>query len=310
MILKYTATASGLTVYTVMRRELKVSAALVRRLKNSGGIFVDGVPVFTTHVLVPGQTLTLDISGAEPECDVVPEDGEVHIIYEDEGLIGVNKPCGMLSHPSRTRYMGTLANYVAGYLARTEGDPRCHAVGRLDRDTSGVVLFSKNSYYKALCAEALSSPVAKKWYLALVYGAMTPPSGIIDLPIRRAYEGDMLRIVASDGQRAVTHYETVFTEDFGFGSVSLLRLRLETGRTHQIRVHCLASGCPILGDVLYKTETSDAVSRAMSITAQALHAYTLSFVHPLTGKAVTISAPVLRQDMQKFVRLMDRTAQN
>lgn len=133
--------------------------------------------------------------------DIVPENGTLEILYENEGLLAVNKPAGILVHPSRARYLGTLSNYVAGYLEKEYGFGCCHAVNRLDRDTSGVVLFAKNSHYKDLAAKALKEETASKEYLALVLGTVEPDKGTVSMPIRRLREGDMRRIVSPDGSR-------------------------------------------------------------------------------------------------------------
>lgn len=294
MVLRYDVTESdcGRKIYSIMRWELRISAALTRRLKQVNGIFLNGQLVYTDHIVAAGETVKIDITAAEMVSDVVPEQGTLRILYEDAGLIAVNKPSGMITHPSHAKYTGTLANIVAGYLLGAAGDGRCHAVNRLDRDTSGVVLFAKNSYMKARAAEALSSPDAKKEYLALICGVMDAESGVIDMPIKRLHEGDMRRVTAPDGQRAVTHYETVGTAFFGVHSVSLLRLHLETGRTHQIRVHCQAVGHPVLGDILYYTDESRSVSAALGVFSQALHARSLIFTEPISGVLLEIKAPV------------------
>ena len=301
MTITYTAGEkdSGRTVYSVMRRELKVSAALTRRLKTAGAISVSGAPVFTDYRLSPSETVSLDITAAEPPCDNIPEQGDLDILFENEGLIAVNKPVGIIVHPSHSKNTGTLSNFVAGYLvtgtqAYSSFTPShngaCHAVNRLDRDTGGVVLFAKNSYMKALASEALSDESALKEYLAMVYGE-TPERGTIEVPIRRLEERNMLRIPSQEGQKAITHYETISVIKSGEKYVSLLRLRLETGRTHQIRVHCLYIGHPVLGDKLYNTEESRNLSEELNITTQALHAHKLAFTEPLSGKYTEINAP-------------------
>lgn len=294
MVLKYKVqeSDSGRKVHSIMRRELNISAALTRRLKQVDGIFLNGQPVYTDRVVAAGETVEIDITAAEIESDVLPEKGALEILYEDEGLIAVNKPSGIITHPSRAKYTGTLANIVAGYLQDATGDGRSHAANRLDRDTSGVVLFAKNSHMKARAAEALAAPDAKKIYLALIYGAMETPSGTIDIPIKRLQERDMLRVTAPDGQRAVTHYETISTELVNGHLVSILRLRLETGRTHQIRVHCHDAGHPVLGDILYYTDKSRAVSEAFLINSQALHAHQLTFTEPVSGVLLELTAPI------------------
>ena len=318
MVLTYTASENedGRTVYSIVRREFKVSSALLRRLKAALAISVSGAPVFTDYRLSPGETVTVDIAAAEQPCDNIPEHGSLEVLFENEGLIAVNKPAGLIVHPSRSRNSGTLANFVAGYLETrgetqgggSEAPPRappqapprerggaislcsCHAVNRLDRDTSGVVLFAKNSYMKALASEALAGKEAVKEYLALVFGAM-PESGVIDAPIHRFEERNMLRVVSPEGQRAVTRYETTRVVGAGNGQVSSVLLRLETGRTHQIRVHCLHIGRPVLGDKLYYTAGSNSLSQSLGVETQALHAYRLCFKAPLTGEYLEITAP-------------------
>jgi 23S rRNA pseudouridine1911/1915/1917 synthase len=294
MILTYVATDadSGKKVYTILRRELCLSAALTRRLKQAGAICLNGQPAFTDRLVSPGDAVSVDTAAAEPSCDNIPEEGCLEILYEDAGLLAVNKPSGLLTHPSRSKNTGTLSNIVAGYLLKTAGDGCCHAVNRLDRDTSGVVLFAKNSHMKARASEALAAPDAEKEYLALVCGVMDVPSGTLDKPIRRLEEGNMLRVTAPDGQRAVTHYETLGTAAAGDRTVSLLRLRLETGRTHQIRVHLCDASHSVLGDSLYVSEESRTVSEALGIASQALHARRLSFTEPVSGRRLTLTAPV------------------
>ena len=304
MILSYTVPdGSERKVHTILRRELRASAALVRRLKLCNGIFANGEPVFTDRMLSPGDVLTADISACEPECDIVPEHGEIHILYEDEGMLVLNKPCGMLVHPSRAKYTGTLSNFAAGYLLEKEGSGVVHAVNRLDRDTGGVVVFAKNSYMKAVLSDALGENTAEKRYIAVVFGEMHPVGGIIDAPIKRLCDMDMLRGVSPDGQRAVTHYETVSVREVNGQKISKLHLKLETGRTHQIRVHCTYKGCPLLGDCLYYTEESNKLSAELGTHEQMLHAFYLKFVHPLTNLPMEFHAPVLRKDMEMLLSL-------
>ncbi|MCL2392693.1 MAG: RluA family pseudouridine synthase [Oscillospiraceae bacterium] len=312
------------TVYSVLRRELRISATMLRRLKKADAIVVSGKSVFTNYKLSAGEVVEVDISAAEPLCDNLPEDGKVDVLFENDGLLAVNKPSGILVHPSRARHTGTLSNFVAGYLQDKRAvylsghfktdepahgiDPSCHAVNRLDRDTSGVVLFAKNSYMKSLASDALSSPDTKKEYLALTFGEM-PERGVIDAPIIRFEERNMLRIVSPEGQRAVTYFETLGIIGAGERSFSLVKLRLETGRTHQIRVHCLHIGHPILGDRLYSSDQSSALSRDLGVETQALHAQTLAFSEPLTGQRIEIRAPwssknyacILPQDMLAYL---------
>ncbi len=297
MEISYTALEKdgGRELLRVLRGDMKLSASMVRKLKNSGGIFVNSRPVYTNFKLSLGDVVTCDIGSAEGESDIVPEKGEVDIIFEDEWLIAVNKPSGQLSHPSRARYTGTLANYVSGYLGGV-----CHAVNRLDRDTSGVVLFAKSAHAKSRAAEALKRGDTVKEYLALVYGKLPDGEGVIDRPIIRLREGDMRRGVSGEGDRAVTHYKVLRTfERFG-EFVTLMRLRLETGRTHQIRVHCEHIGHPLIGDVLYFSERSRALSQKLDINEQALHAGRLCFVHPFTDEPKELRCQPRRGELLEY----------
>lgn len=306
MIARFTVTDDyiGKTVYTVLRHKFKFSASLIRRLKRSNGIFLNGEPVFTTRLLSSGDTVSADIISAEPPCDILPEHGSLDILFENEGLIAVNKPSGILVHPSRAKYTGTLANYVSGYLLSSTGYGICHAVNRLDRDTSGIVLFSKNAYMKDAASKSLSNSSSCKKYTAIVYGKFSSSSGTISLPIRRFEEGNMLRITAPDGKTAVTHYKVTASAKLENNYVSMLELILETGRTHQIRVHCQAIGHPLLGDVLYHTEESSKLSEKLHISAQTLHAHKLIFTEPCANMQLELTAPILRSDMKNIINML------
>ena len=304
MVLEYTGPAerAGTSVSQTLRRGLNISAGMVRRLKQAQAITCGGAPVFTNRILAAGDTVCADVDAAEPPCDLLPEPGNLDILWESPLFLTLNKPAGVLIHPSHARNTGTLANFAAYYLYKTRGNAACHAVNRLDRDTSGVVLFAKNAYAKEAGARALAD--AQKTYLAVALGAFDPPAGVIRLPIRRFSPTEMRRIPALDGQPAVTHYETAAVGSLHGQSVSLLRLRLETGRTHQIRVHTSACGHPLLGDQLYGNAASLALSAACGFDAQLLHAAVLRFTDPLSGQQVEIHAPVQRADFKKFLANM------
>ena len=289
MILRYTV-PEGETrkVYNVLRKELAVSSTLVRRLKNFDAIKVDGETAFTDRILLAGQTLTVEIDKAEPESDIVPEGGKVDIIYEDDGFLAVNKPAGLIVHPTHSRYTGTLANFVSGYTKTP-----VHAVNRLDRDTSGVVLFSKNSYMKYRLIEAES----EKDYLAVVYGVVPDDEGVVDAPIGRVEEGNILRAVLPDGKSAMTKYKVVERHD----DTTLVSLRLLTGRTHQIRVHMAHLGFPLVGDTLYFSPESKAFSEKLGIKGQLLHAYRMSIAYPDADTRLEFRAPIRREEMLRFV---------
>ena len=301
MILHHDVTEEegGVPLLSILRRSMGLSASLVRALKASDGLKVDGVSRFTNYLVTPGERVFAHISAAEKPGDNLPEEGPLEILLEDEGLIAVNKPPGLIVHPSRSRQHGTLSNFVAGYLQKSSERAGCHIVNRLDRDTSGAVLFAKNAYMKDRATQALRE--GEKRYIALVVGALSPPAGIIDLPIRRFQERDMRRIVAPDGKRAVTRYHTIVQGRVGGFLCTALELVLETGRTHQIRVHCLERGVPLVGDCLYHTEVSRLFSAKLGIGRQLLHSRALSFLHPLTGEKTKLEAPILDR---AFLRLL------
>jgi 23S rRNA pseudouridine1911/1915/1917 synthase len=273
---------------------MKLSAAMIARLKSAQAIYVNSRPVYTNYICRSGDTVHVDISAAEPSNDIAPEYGDIAVLYEDDILIAVYKPAGMLTHPSRAQFSGTLMGYVMGYLSKT-GQPVCHALNRLDRHTSGIVLFAKNAYAKSICSQSISD--AEKTYLAVVFGEFSDESGVIDLPIERLESGNMLRGVSPDGERAVTRYVVLGSAHRDGYNISLLRLKLETGRTHQIRVHCSSVGHPVLGDLLYFSGESKSLSDKLGLHGQLLHADRLSFIHPLSGERIDIRCPIARDDM-------------
>ena len=292
MILSHRVTREeeGKALLLILRQSMGLSGTAVKALKRNGGIEVDGILRFTIYEVKAGELVTANLSQGEDESDNLPEDGELEVLYEDEALLAVNKPSGLIVHPTHNRNSGTLSNFVAGYLERGGSRPICHIVNRLDRDTSGVVLFAKNAHIKARAIEALKT--GKKGYLAITFGALRNPNGTINHPIRRLQPRDMIRIVAQDGKQAITHYRTLVTAKIGGQVCSVLDIILETGRTHQIRVHCLAEGAPLLGDPLYFTEASKACAKTLGLERQLLHSHTLPSPHPQTGEHTNLQAPI------------------
>lgn len=292
MILRYTVTDAdnGMSLGDILRRRMKLSSAAIRALKRGDGLRVDTVERFTIYRVTGGEIVTADVAQAETIGDNLPERGAIDVIYEDEGLLAVNKPAGLIVHPTRARLTGTLSNFAAGYLQAAGEQPVCHIINRLDRDTSGLVLFAKNAHMKARMTYALAQ--GEKQYIAVCWGALHPAKGVIDLPIRRSKPHNMLRIVAPDGRRAVTHYRTLYQGEMAGQACSILECTLETGRTHQIRVHCLAEGAPLIGDTLYFTDKSKIWSANCGVTRQLLHSHKIKFTHPLSGVQINLQAPI------------------
>lgn len=279
MELRYIAQRSG-RLSSFLREEMQMSAGLVNRLKWADLIFVNGIPRHTDYPVQSGDVITVPLD--EPSPEYPPEDGELTILYEDDHLMAVDKPAGMLIHPSRARLTGTLANRVYGYFRRTGQQSAFHPITRLDRDTYGIVLLAKNAHVHAL----LQTIPLEKTYHALVFGGPEAERGIIDAPIARKPLPSLLREIREDGKPSVTEFEVLGR----FDTHSKLALRPITGRTHQLRLHCAHMGYPILGDPQYGSVESQAFSQSLGLEHQLLCAYRLRFPHPITGEPMELSS--------------------
>lgn len=293
MVLHLTAQRRGKLV-SFLRRELGLSSSLVKRLKWRGAFLVNGETAHTDRMVEVGEEITVVLSEDAP--DYPAEDGALDILYEDDALLALDKPAGILMHPSFHRNTGTLANFVAGYYARSGQACAVHPVSRLDRDTFGVVLLAKNAHVHGLLMDAQRRGDLRKTYQALTWGCPDPPEGIWDAPLGRVPGESLLRRVDPAGKIARTEYRVLETQ----GGLARLELHPLTGRTHQLRVHCAYAGCPILGDSQY----GNSQAMAFGFSGQQLLAKALSLPHPLTGAAVTLtsrqSLPPLRKIQGNF----------
>ena len=283
----------GLEVLTLLRRELHVSTNLLRQLKvTDNGITLDGVRVTVRHTVRPGQELSiLREPDSGKERRVEPMEGPLDVVYEDGDLMILNKPAGLAVHPSPGHYDGqTLANRVVFYLAQTGQNPTFRAINRLDRGTSGLMTCAKNKLAAHRLEALLASDGIRRTYHAVCEGTGLPESGTIDLPIGKAEGKGIMRCVREDGQRAVTHYK-VLKEQNGR---TLLEIRLETGRTHQIRVHFSHLGHPLCGDFMYGQEIE-------GMKGCALHSCAITLTQPSTGEPLAFTAP----DPPVFVKLLE-----
>ena len=237
---------------SALRRELRISDGLVRRLKPLDVFRVNGERAHTNRILEPGDRVSVTIEEAAP--DFPAEDGPLSILYEDPCLLVLDKPAGILVHPTFSRQTGTLANYLLGYYRRTGQACGVHVLTRLDRDTMGVVVFAKNAWAHWLLMEQLADGRLEKVYEALTLGGPEADEGLIDLPIAKRPNPSLLRFVSPAGKPARTGFRVL---ERGLraapDSPALCRLELRplTGRTHQLRVHCAYLGFPILGDPQY-----------------------------------------------------------
>ena len=264
----------------ILKNEMHVSTGLMNRLKTTARILVDGVPRRTNFAVKGGDTVTLLLDEEDPEYPA--EDAPLTILYEDDHILAVDKPAGVLIHPSRSRDTGTLANAVVGYYARTGQKCAFHPLTRLDRDTFGVVVIGKNSHIHAL----LQQTGLQKIYQARIFGCLPENEGIIDAPIERRPLPSLLRYISPTGKPSRTRYRVLER----FNGHSLVELEPLTGRTHQLRLHCAHLGCPILGDPQYGTEESQRYSEQFGYAYQRLCAKRIEFVHPLTGEQVMIES--------------------
>lgn len=279
---------AGATVEQLLRRR-GFSHALLVKLKNApDGLSISGARVFTNRRLADGEILRVQVPEEPPNFNILPVAQRLCIVYEDEDLLVINKPAGTAVHPSQDNRESSLANGLAAwYLQR--GEPFiCRAIGRLDKNTSGLVLFAKNALSGCVLSAAAQRRDLRREYLALCKGEL-PPRGKIDAPIGRVPGSAILREVRTDGRRAVTHYTRLCFAD----GLSLARIWLETGRTHQIRVHMAHIGHPLPGDFLYHPDVS-------RIARHALHAARLRFPHPVHGRLLDFAAP-LPADMAQLV---------
>ena len=279
MELKHIARREG-RLSSFLKEELKMSTGLMNKLKWGDAIAVNGEPQWTNYSVKPGDVITVRLAEEEPEYPA--EDGPLDILYEDDHILVVDKPAGMLIHPSRAKNEGTLANFVFGYYQRTGQKCAFHPMTRLDRDTFGIVLLAKNSHVHAL----LQTLEVAKTYHALTFGGPEEDSGIIDAPIARRELPSLLRYVSPEGKPSLTEYRVLERK----GQLCKLALRPITGRTHQLRVHCSHMGWPILGDPQYGTEESQAFSCVLGLKHQMLCAKTLEFVHPMTGETMKLES--------------------
>lgn len=289
-IIEYTVTPyfEGKKLISFLRGHVKISVRLLRSLKRvDGGIKINGENARTIDLLHADDTVTLSIP--EDESHSIPIDYELKVIYEDDDVLVIDKPAMLPMHESHNHQGDTLANAVAGYLQKKGRSLAFRAVGRLDKGTSGLVICALNSH-----AAARLSGNFEKTYYAMVTGCYEG-KGTIDKPIYRPDPMKTYRTADDRGDRAVTHYEALESRE----NYSLLKIRLETGRTHQIRVHFAYLGTPLYGDRMYGEEHP-------LIERQALHCGCVSFNHPVTGERLTLTAS-MPEDMQALREALTST---
>ena len=281
---------NGHMVKGILRGDLHLSYTLLKSLKwRENAILLNGQSVHVNAIVHTGDVVSVALSERAPREDLYCEHtARPNIVYEDDDLLVLNKPAGVAMHPKADDASApSLAAMLTGYLG--EGSVP-HFVSRLDKGTSGLLIAAKSGYVHDRLRRALHSDNLRREYRAVAVGRVTPDHGIIDAPIGRAEGSIIRRCVRADGLPSLTEYETLQTSE----RFTLLRLRPQTGRTHQLRVHMAHLGYPLAGDWLYGTEDKNLIARP------ALHSYELWFTQPITGQELHFTAPI-PQDMQRLL---------
>jgi 23S rRNA pseudouridine1911/1915/1917 synthase len=279
----------GKTVEQILKEDLFLSGRMIQRLTRQKGIFLNRKPPYLQRKGRSGDVLRVLI-GDKDEGNLLPVEMPLDICYEDHEVLVINKQAGVMVHPIKQGQNNTLANGIAYYWQSKGIVGKVRPVHRLDKDTTGLILIAKNSYIHLVLDRQLREHEIHREYLAIVEGHLPEKKGTIQKSIGQDPQNPVKRKVVSGGEEAVTHYEVV--EEFP--AASLVRVQLETGRTHQIRVHFHSLGHPVIGDSLYGKPDS-------TLKRQALHAWKLEFTHPFNGEKMSFSRE-LPEDMEQWIQ--------
>ena len=273
-------------VRQVLKNEFKMSNRLITKLKQNKFICLNGSQTYLDKSIELEDTITCKIDFDESSQNIIPTKMDLRILYEDEFFIVIDKPSDMAVHPSILHYKNSLSNGVKYYFGKIGLNRKIRPVNRLDRDTTGIVIFAKNEYIQECLIKQMQSGTFHKEYYAILEGVLENQEGTIDAPIARKQGSIIERCIDKNGSKAVTHYSVIKTK----ANLSSVKFVLETGRTHQIRLHSKYIGHPILGDTLYGKESN-------LIKRQALHCHKICFVHPIKKNNLEIISPI-PQDMK------------
>jgi len=313
---RYTVTENDkeLSVKELLRRNFHFSSRLMTKLKQQDLVTINGTPVRGWMTPAVGDELTVTLP--EETCDYPHEDIPIDVIFEDSDLLVINKQPGYVVHPTKGKPTHTIANGIMKKMLDSNERYKIRFANRLDMNTSGLLIIAKNGFAQEHLIRQMKRDSVQKRYLAVVDGIISNDCGTIDKPIGRPDPNEVERWilpVADGGYDSITHYQVKERFESGY---TLVELRLETGRTHQIRVHMASIGHPVTGDHLYnngdpflyrklhgdfrRIEGAEEISTSHYIDRQALHAYYLSFVHPITGELLQLEAP-LPDDIKKLI---------
>lgn len=281
------------TVKDVLTKEFKFSKRLITKLKKENRIFVNNNPCFVNYVLKINDIVQIDFNFVE-ECDnIIPTKIELNIVYEDDYLLILNKPAKMETHPTCLNYENTLSNGIKYYYDSINLKRKIRPVSRLDKDTSGLIVFAKDQYIQEELIKQMKEKVFQKEYIAVVEGFLEKDKGEIVANIARKENSILERCISENGAYAKTYYEVLERLENKDSKVTVVKLKLETGRTHQIRVHMKHIGHPLVGDFLYG-KVSNLIDR------QALHCNKIEFIHPILKEKEIIEIPIA-EDISKLL---------
>lgn len=274
----------------ILKQEFHISDRLLKKLKNNNQIFINNFPVSISSSFKTGDIVSILLDFNETSDNIIPTKMDLSILFEDDAMLIVNKSPYLPVHPSMNHFNDSLSNGIKYYYNSINLNRKIRPVNRLDKNTSGIVIFAKNEYVQESLISQMKSNKFKKNYIALVDGIVEKDKGIINAPISRKENSIIERKVSINGQIAITHFNVLKRYD----DYSLVEFLLETGRTHQIRVHSSYLGYPILGDTLYG-------SSSPYISRQALHAYKIRFIHPITHENLEIIADI-PDDIKRLIK--------
>ena len=279
-----------MTLKEVLKAYFKISDRLLLKLKKNDKILLNSEITYMHHPVKGNDIIEVFLDLEEDNSNIVPTKMDLDIIYEDESYIVVNKPAGIPIHPSMEHYEDSLSNGIKYYFDEIGLKKKIRPINRLDRNTSGLVIFAKNEYIQERLIEQMKNNLFYKEYIAICEGKFKNTKGIINASIARKENSIIERCVSENGDIAITEYEVLnYNSEENY---SVVKCILKTGRTHQIRVHMSYIGHPLLGDTLYGHESS-------KINRQALHSYKMSFVHPVDQKKITYIA-TFPEDIQNI----------
>lgn len=305
------------TVLYILKNKLGLSSRLIKKLKkHEGKLLLNDNPVFTNAVVKQNDVVKVILEFDEVSLNIIPEPMELDILYEDAHFIAINKPPQMVIHPTYNYPHGTLANGLSHYFLSKGEKCLIRPVSRLDKDTSGIVLFGKNAFFpnylskqSKFSGKTQDEKFFIKKYYGIVYGVFNPPSGKIELPIKRVEGSTIERTISNEGDYALTLYKTIDNLNLNLpDAASLVEFELVTGRTHQIRVHCMYSGHPLMGETLYNKDLKGNpldLTLNGQIKRQLLHSREVSFIHPVTRSRLSLTAGI-PADMEQIIQMANR----